>query len=140
MPNGWIGNYAYSRARLNPAKDAVVDLDTGVRYTYGDLEDRANRLAHVLAGFGVGKGDRVAYLSRSRVELVDGYFATGKLGAILVPYNARLSAKELGQLMANEGPKVLIYEDIFSANAAALVGSFPVEHRLSLMNAECGRL
>ena len=30
MPNGWIGNYAYSRARLNPGKDAVVDLDTGI--------------------------------------------------------------------------------------------------------------
>ena len=128
MPNGWIGNYAYSRARLNPGKDAVVDLDTGIHYTYNDLEDRANRLAHVLAGYGVGKGDRVAFLSRSRVELLDGYYATGKLGAILVPYNARLSAKELGQLMANEGPKVLVYEDCYAENAAALVGNCPVEH------------
>ena len=61
MSNAWIGNYACFRARLCSEKAAVVDLDTGVRYTYGDLEDRANRLAHVLAGFGVGKGDRVAF-------------------------------------------------------------------------------
>ena len=138
MPNGWLGNYAYFRARLDAAKDAVVDLDTGVHYTYGDLEDRANRLANVLAGFGVGKGDRVAFLSRNRVELIDGYFATGKLGAILVPYNARLSAQELGQLMANETPKVLFYEDIFAPTAAALAGSSPVERFVVLGEAPNG--
>lgn len=138
MPNGWLGNYSCFRARLEANRDAVVDLDTGVNYTYGDLEDRANRLAHVLAGFGIGKGDRVAFLSRNRVELIDGYFATGKLGAILVPYNARLSAKELGQLMANETPKVLFYEDVFAANAAALVGTSPVEHFVVLGDAPIG--
>ena len=128
MSNAWIGNYAYARARLEPNKVAAVDLDTGCRYTYADLEDRANRLAHALRGMGVGKGDRVAFLSRNRIELIDGYFATGKLGAILVPYNARLSAKELGQLMHNEGPRILFYEDAFAANADALVGNCPVEH------------
>lgn len=138
MPNGWIGNYAFSRARLEPNKDAVIDLDTGIHYTYGNLEDRANRLAHVLAGFGVTKGDRVAFISRNRVELIDGYFATGKLGAILVPYNARLSAKELTQLMNNEGPKVLIYEDCFAATAAELVGKTPVEHFVVLGDAPDG--
>lgn len=138
MPNGWLGNYSCFRARLEANRDAVIDLDTGVHYTYGDLEDRANRLAHVLAGFGVQKGDRVAFLSRNRVELIDGYFATGKLGAILVPYNARLSAKELGQLMANEAPKVLFYEDAFAANAAALVGASPVEHFVALSDAPIG--
>ena len=138
MPNGWLGNYAYFRARIEPGKDAVVDLDTGVHYTYGDLEDRANRLAHVLRGFGVGKGDRVAFLSRNRVELIDGYFATGKLGAILVPYNARLSAKELGQLMAGESPKVLCYEDVFAATAAALEGNSPVERFVVLGDAPVG--
>ncbi len=138
MSNAWIGNYACFRARLCSEKAAVVDLDTGVRYTYGDLEDRANRLAHVLAGFGVGKGDRVAFLSRNRVELIDGYFATGKLGAILVPYNARLSAKELAQLMTNEGPKVLFYEEVFAANAAALEGHCPVERFVCLDGAQGG--
>lgn len=132
MPNGWIGNYSYFRARLAADKDAVIDLDTGVHYSYGDLEDRANRLAHALAGFGVGKGDRVAFLSRNRVELIDGYFATGKLGAVLVPYNARLSAKELGQLMANETPKVLFYEDVFASTAEALKGNSPLEQFINL--------
>ena len=29
MNNSWIGNYAYSRTRLNPDSVAIVDLDTG---------------------------------------------------------------------------------------------------------------
>lgn len=128
MPNSWIGNYAYFQARLDAKRVAVVDLDTNRRYTYGDLEERANRLAHVLQDMGIKKGDRVAFLSRNRVELIDGYFATGKLGAILVPYNARLSSKELKQLMNNEGPRVLIYEKAFADNVEALKGDCPVEH------------
>lgn len=121
MDNSWIGNYSYSRARLNSAGVAVVDLDTGNRYTYGDLDRRANILANLLRErFGIGKGDRVAYISRNRVELIDAYFATGKLGAILVPYNARLSVEELTQLMNNEQPKVLFYEAVSAATAAKL--------------------
>lgn len=121
MDNSWIGNYSYSRARLDSSGIAVVDLDTDQRYTYGDLDRRANQLANVLRDkFGICKGDRVAFISRNRVELIDGYFATGKLGAILVPYNARLSAEELTQLMKNETPKVLFYEAPFAATAAKL--------------------
>ena len=123
MSNGWIGNYSYFRARLDSSREAVEDMDTGTIYTYGDLDDRADRLAHYLKETcGVKKGDRVAYLSRSRVELLDGYYATGKLGAILVPYNARLSPKELSQLMCHESPLVLIYEDVFQDTVTALVG------------------
>lgn len=81
MDNSWIGNYSYARARLNAEGVAVVDLDTDMRYTYGDLDCRANTLANILRDqYGISKGDRVAYISRSRVELIDGYFATGKLG------------------------------------------------------------
>lgn len=138
MPNGWIGNYSYFRARLNPESTAVQDLDTGAEYTYGELDRRANRLAHLLKEqYGVEKGDRVAFLSRNRVELLDAYYATGKLGAILVPYNARLSVKELGQLMGSEKPKVLFYEEVFKAAAASLIGNCPVEHFVVLGKDGC---
>ena len=121
MDNSWIGNYSYFRSYLNRDGIAVVDLDTDKKYTYGDLDRRANTLANILRDkYGIVKGDRVAFISRNRVELIDGYFATGKLGAILVPYNARLSAEELTQLMSNEQPKVLIYEGDFAATAAKL--------------------
>ncbi|MDR1376252.1 MAG: AMP-binding protein [Synergistaceae bacterium] len=129
MSRGWIGNYSHFRARIHADSLAVVDIDTGERYTYGDLEDRANRLASFLRDrFGVAKGDRVAFLSRNRVEIIDAYYATGKLGAILVPYNARLSVKELGQLARSETPKILFFEDIYAETAGHLKQEGLLEH------------
>lgn len=128
----WIGNYAYSRARLNGDSIALQDLDTGAQYTYLDLDRRANALAHLLKDqFGVTKGDRVGLISRNRVEMIDCYYATGKLGAILVPYNDRLSPLEMSQLMDSEQPKVLIYEDLFAATVSAL-GDIGVQHYIVL--------
>lgn len=137
MDNSWIGNYSCSRARLNGAGAAIVDLDTGKRYTYGDLDRRANILANFLRErCSVRKGDRVAFLSRNRAELIDAYFATGKLGAILVPYNARLSAEELTQLMNNEQPKVLFYEDVFANTVGTLEENDVLQQFVSLDSGE----
>ena len=133
MDNSWIGNYSYSRARLDPTGVAVVDIDTDKKYTYGDLDRRANILANLLRSrYGIAKGDRVAFISRSRVELIDGYFATGKLGAILVPYNARLSAEELTLLMTNEQPNVLVYEGIYADTAKKLAENGVMEQFICL--------
>lgn len=114
MGFSWIGNYSYFRQRISPDKEAVFDLDNNLRYTFKDLDNRANILAnYMVKEMGVKKGDRVAYLSRNRVELIDAYYATGKTGTIFVPYNARLSERELCQLINKEKPKVLVYEDVF---------------------------
>lgn len=117
----WIGDQAGQRAKLTPDREAIYDLDSGIHYTYKDLDDRANRLANYMAdNFDVTKGDRVAYIARNIIEMFDGIFACGKLGAIFVPYNLRLSAQELRLLIDNEEPKVLFYEDIFSSNIEQL--------------------
>ena len=125
----WIGDSIGRRAMLDPKREAIVDLDTGVRYSYGDLFDRANRLANYLAEqFQVEKGDRVAIISRNRVEMFDVLLACGKLGAIFVPYNVRLASDELAKLIDNEQPKVLFYEDIFGVTVQQL------RTKLSLLN------
>ncbi len=121
MNNGWLGNYSYFRARLSGDSVAVVDLDSNTKYTYADLDKRANMLANALKNkYDIKKGDRVAFISRNRIELIDAYFATGKVGAILVPYNARLSVEEFTQLMTNEQPKILFYESVSAATVEKL--------------------
>ncbi|MCG8484381.1 MAG: acyl--CoA ligase, partial [Clostridia bacterium] len=110
--NGWIGNYSYFRARINPNSVAVHDLDENEMYTYDELDQRANKLANYFKEvFNLSQGDRVAFIARNRIELIDAYYATGKTGTILVPYNARLSVQELTELVLKEKPKVLFYED-----------------------------
>ncbi|HRV99687.1 MAG TPA: class I adenylate-forming enzyme family protein, partial [Aminobacteriaceae bacterium] len=133
MPNSWIGNYSFFRARIDSSREAVYDLDTETRYTYGDLERRANLLARYLKDqAGVRKGDRVAFIARNCIEMIDAYYATGKLGAIFVPYNARLSVSELVQLVNNETPKVLFYEEVFADKIPHLKSGCSVEKYLVL--------
>ena len=117
----WIGDSIGRTAMLHPEREAIVDLDTGVRYSYGALNDRANRLANYLAEqLQIEKGDRVAIISRNRVEMFDILLACGKLGAVFVPYNVRLASEELAKLIENEQPKVLFYEDILGVTVRQL--------------------
>lgn len=111
----WLGDIIGHRAKLSPDKEGILDLDNNINYTFSHLNDRANRLANFMSEqCGIRKGDRVAFISRNRIEMFDGIFACGKLGAVFVPYNLRLSAEELILLMNNEEPKALFFEDLFS--------------------------
>jgi fatty-acyl-CoA synthase len=110
----WIGDWIGRRAALTPSREALLDPVSGTRYTYRDLDQRANRLAQFLSiELGIHKGDRVAFLLNNRIECIDTFAACGKLGAILVPLNARLAAPEHQEYLTNTTPTVLIYEAAF---------------------------
>lgn len=120
----WVGDWSGRRASLTPDKEALVY--EGKTFTYGELDTRANSLARYLKKRGVGKGDRVAFILRNCVECFDAFFATGKLGAILVPFNVRLSTREIVELFKQVKPKVLIYDPEFEevAKEVRKVGAF----------------
>lgn len=117
----WIGDLLGLRASLTPEREAIVDLDQGISYTYRQLNERANRLACYLAErVGIKQGDRVAFLARNQVEMFDGLFGCGKVGAIFVPYNLRLSPEELKKLLDREQPRVMFYDPDFSTTVSRL--------------------
>ena len=96
------------------------------RYTYAELNDRACRLANALSQMGIGRGDRVATLQNNCNHFVDLFFATAKLGSILVPVNFRLAAKEVEFALNNCTPKVLFAGYSMRATLAQLAGSSAV--------------
>jgi fatty-acyl-CoA synthase len=98
-----------SRAELGPDRVAMEDVVTGDRVTYRELDQRTGRSTALLAGMGVGKGDRVALLCRNRIEFFELLFACARLGAILVPLNWRMPARELAMLLADCGAGWLIH-------------------------------
>ncbi|MFW9918994.1 MAG: long-chain fatty acid--CoA ligase [Candidatus Thorarchaeota archaeon] len=133
----WIGQWSKRRAELTPNKEAIFDHAMGKRYTYDDMDDRANRLSRMLHDFGVRKGDRIAAYSKNRIEMIDLFLATGKIGAIMVPFNVRLAAPETEYLLKRTSPKILFLDP-------DLVEGFrPSENTLSecriiLMNQDLG--
>jgi fatty-acyl-CoA synthase len=81
----------------------------GQTTTYAELTERVARLANVLAGIGMGKGSRIAYLGANHPAFLESLFATASLGAIFVPLNARLSAAEIGFMLGDSGAEVLLF-------------------------------
>jgi fatty-acyl-CoA synthase len=120
-PYEWVGALSERRATLSPGRVGLVDRSTGDRYTYADLDERANRVARLLAADGVERGDRVAVLSRNRPELVDALFACGKTGAVLAPLSTRLAADELVAMLNDVDPAMLVVEEPFDDLAAAVL-------------------
>jgi fatty-acyl-CoA synthase len=116
----WIGDWAGRRASLTPNRQALLDNLEKRTYTYKELNVRANQLARVLLDFEITKGDRVAVFSTNRIECIDLFLATGKIGAILVPFNVRLSIQELEYLIKKTKPSIFYYEQRLGAQVEEL--------------------
>jgi len=124
----YIGDWMDRGERYFPDALAVVDVAKGSsgRFTYREMNARANRLAGFLQGeAGIAKGDRVGILAMNCVEFLDAFFACAKLGAILVPFNWRSHPREIAELAAQTGPKVMIFGDDFRAGVAEIADTPP---------------
>ena len=103
---------AARNARRFPAREALWANDRWL--TYGELNQRATRLAARLSALGVQAGDRVGILALNHVAHFDLLLAAPKLGFIYTPFNHRLSADETRALFDYVRPKRLFVD---AANA-----------------------
>jgi fatty-acyl-CoA synthase len=107
MTDHGVGSWPARRARITP--DAVALRQGDRALTYAELAGRVDALAAGLAALGVSTKDRVAYLGANDIATFETFFAAGRLGAIFVPLNTRLTPVELGQLLADCAPTVLVH-------------------------------
>ncbi len=90
-----------------PDSIAVIDGNTGVEYTYAELNRNVNRMASALKSMGVARGDRVAIFIKNSPEFILSFFASCKLGAISVPINTMLKRLEIEYILNNSEAKVV---------------------------------
>jgi acyl-CoA synthetase (AMP-forming)/AMP-acid ligase II len=88
--------------------DRVAWIWDGGTRSYGESNQRADALAHGLAGLGVGRGDRVALFMQNRPEAMESFFGVMKLGAVAMPLNPRFTAEEIEYHVADSGARVVI--------------------------------
>jgi len=86
-------------------------------FTFGDLELRSNRLAHLLSARGLARGDRVAFFLQNRIEVIDLWLAGVKLGLIVVPINVLYRERELTHIVRDAAPTAVVT----SRDLAALI-------------------
>ena len=125
------------RARLSPDKEALYELNSDRRYSYAQLDERANRLANLLQGeLGVEKGDRVSILAHNCVAYLDLLYGAAKIGAIMAPLNWRLALDELIYILRDCDPKVLVCGPEFINMLNELRSRLTVPHIIVLEDAE----
>jgi acyl-CoA synthetase (AMP-forming)/AMP-acid ligase II len=87
-------------------RTAIVDGDH--RYSYGELRLRALQAAGGLARLGVRKGDRVAICLPNGMDWAVAFFGAIYAGAVVVPLNTALSARELEYQVGHSGASVMV--------------------------------
>ncbi len=113
-----IGKVISKRALITPDRVAVVSRNK--RYTYQQLNLRSARLANALSKLGVEHGDRVGLLMPNNIEFLETYFATAKIGAVLVPVNTRLVGSEIDFILNDCTVKGLIFGKEFEKTVAGM--------------------
>jgi fatty-acyl-CoA synthase len=97
-------------ALATPDKPAIVMHPSGTVVTFGELEARANRLAHHFRQAGLVEGDAVAILLENNEHMHAVMWAARRSGLYYVPINTHLTAAEAAYIIGN-------------SNANAIVGS-----------------
>ncbi|MFD5824375.1 amino acid adenylation domain-containing protein [Lentzea sp. NPDC060358] len=99
--------------------------------TYAELDERANRLAHWLAGRGVAAGDRIAICLHRGTDLVVALLGAMKAGAVCVPLDPAHPASRVEEVAQDADPVLVITEQAvagrFGAHAVADLGALAAE-------------
>lgn len=97
----------YERAAdIHSGNVALVCADTTL--TYQELNADANRLAHVLIDYGVGRGDLVGVALDRSIDLVVALLAVLKTGAAYVPIDTSFPTERIRQMIDNADPKLVV--------------------------------
>ena len=108
-----LAGYLEMLAREQPEHEFMVYPDRGLRFTYREFDERADRLAKGLLEIGVGHGDHVGIWARNVPDWLTFMFATAKIGAVLVTVNTNYRSHELSYVLSQSDMSTLAIVDGF---------------------------
>ena len=111
-----IGDNLRRIAVTYPASEALVDVPTGRRWTYAELDADSDTVGVGLLALGINKGDRVGIWAPNCAEWVVLQYATAKIGAILVNINPAYRSHELAYVLRQSGIKLLVSAESFKTS------------------------
>ena len=97
--NYTLGEILEKWAFETPNSEFIVYPDRDLRFTYKQFDERVNQLAKGLLYIGVQPGDKVGIWAKNVPDWTTLFFATAKIGAILVPINSNYKLPELENLL-----------------------------------------
>jgi mycobactin peptide synthetase MbtE len=103
---------AFVERQVEATPDAVAVVYEDRRYTYRELNEHANRLAHWLIERGIGTEERVAVLLDRSPELVIAALGIAKAGAVYLPVDPEYPAERIDFILADAAPKLILREPV----------------------------
>ncbi|MEP9373842.1 AMP-binding protein [Mesorhizobium sp. KR1-2] len=117
------GDMLRRSAERFPDKDAIIWQERAISYRALDLA--ANRFANALVAKGLGKGGKVAIISRNRLEYGIVFFGAARSGGVLVNVSVLYTAEDLVYVLDKADVEILVYEDVFAAKVEEACKSLP---------------
>jgi len=96
-----FGQFLEQWATLTPNKDFIVYPDRGLRFSYSTFNERVDNLAKALLHLGLKKGDKLGIFANNVPDWLTYFFATAKIGGVLVTINTNYRTHELEYLVKN---------------------------------------
>jgi fatty-acyl-CoA synthase len=135
--NTTFGDLLDATTAQYPDKDAIVNVQKGLRYSYTEFRDIVNLTAKAFVGLGVKKGDNVAIWATNVVEWVFALFGAAKIGAVVVTVNTNYRSHELEYLLKqSDACTVLLIEEYRGNNYVSCINDVCPE----LSGSEAGKL
>ncbi len=130
-----IGGNLRRMAAAHGSSEALVDVPSGRRWTYAQLDADTDEVASGLIAAGVARGDRVGIWAPNCAEWVLLQYGTAKMGAILVNINPAYRSHELGYVLRQAGISLLVSAESFRASdyramIGAVRGELPALERI----------
>src|SRR3954468_18758053 len=103
-------------AAAHPDREALVEVATGRRWSYAELDADVDALARGLLAAGIAKRDRVGIWAPNCAEWTGVQYATAKVGAILVNVNPAYHTHELAYALNQSGLRLLFSAEAFKTS------------------------
>ncbi|WP_242217594.1 fatty acid--CoA ligase [Bacillus cereus group sp. BfR-BA-01380] len=106
-------------------KEAIIESEKQIRWTYAEWNEQVNKLAHAFQQSGIRKGDCVSAFLFNGSLLATTCFACAKIGVIFNPINFRLKPQELTYILEDASPKIVLFEQQLSSQVQSIHTQFP---------------
>ena len=131
---GNLGYWCRRAVERYPDRDAIIDLsrEPARHVTYRELDERADRVASLVSGLGLGAGDRVGMAIGNRFEFVEIFYGAMRAGVVPVPLNTKLGAEPLEYIFRDAGMVAAFVEPSCNRFAVDVVDGLGLERRIAL--------
>ena len=100
--------YAGKYVEQHPDRPAFIMASTGAAVSHRELDERCNRLAHLLAAHGLGPGDHYSVFMENNDRHIEASGAGERSGMYYTCINSYLTADEMAYIVNNSNSQVLI--------------------------------